>query len=146
MQTTDSGGSNDYDQAKTWWDLTKLFVHRDGRATCLTCGIGSDNSTGFTSAQEQRAHFKTDWHKYNLKQKLARKLPVDLEEFERLVEKEEVWPHWAWIQTKVGFLPDLQEPVTDACAVEAVTWCMVYKDVEKAVSLCLPLGVKHFWF
>lgn len=31
-------------------------------ATCITCGIGV-SGPGFASAQEQRAHFKTDWHR-----------------------------------------------------------------------------------
>jgi hypothetical protein len=31
-------------------------------ATCIACGIGI-SSQGFSSAAEQRQHFKTDWHR-----------------------------------------------------------------------------------
>lgn len=35
---------------------------RESGATCLTCGIGV-GCPGFSSPQEQRQHFKTDWHR-----------------------------------------------------------------------------------
>jgi hypothetical protein len=31
-------------------------------ATCIACGIGTSTS-GFDTAEQQRAHFKTDWHR-----------------------------------------------------------------------------------
>ena len=34
----------------------------EGGATCIACGIGV-TSPGFSSAEEQRDHFKTDWHR-----------------------------------------------------------------------------------
>ena len=49
-------------------------------ATCQLCG------TSFTDVQEQRLHVKTDWHSYNLKQKIRGAQPVSENEFEKLVD------------------------------------------------------------
>ena len=48
--------------------------------SCLLCG------TSFPSVQEQRQHVKSDWHGYNLKQKLRGVGPVTENEFEKLVD------------------------------------------------------------
>ena len=48
--------------------------------TCQLCGIT------FSSVQEQRLHVKTDWHKYNLKQKIKGAQSVSENEFEKLVD------------------------------------------------------------
>ena len=40
----------------------------------------------FTSASDLRSHFKSDWHRYNLRQKLKQRPPVTADEFERLIE------------------------------------------------------------
>jgi len=37
--------------------------------TCLTCNVHFENNDA------QRAHYKNDWHKYNLKRKIA-SLPI----------------------------------------------------------------------
>ncbi len=34
----------------------------EGAATCIACGVGV-SSPPFSSAAEQRQHFKTDWHR-----------------------------------------------------------------------------------
>ena len=47
--------------------------------SCVLCGAN------FLNVQEQRRHVKSDWHSYNLKQKLKRFAPVDENEFEKLV-------------------------------------------------------------
>ncbi|XP_022128060.2 zinc finger protein 622 [Pieris rapae] len=44
--------------------------------TCITCQVL------FNSADLQREHYKLDWHRYNLKRKVAGIPPVTLEEFE----------------------------------------------------------------
>jgi len=44
--------------------------------TCITCGVR------FLSAELHRAHFKSDWHRYNLKRKVAGLPVVSLEAFE----------------------------------------------------------------
>ena len=45
----------------------------------------------FESYAEQREHFKSDWHRYNVRRKLAGRLPLDEEEFERFLgENDEV--------------------------------------------------------
>lgn len=50
--------------------------------TCMTCGIKS-----FVNVEEQRTHFKSDWHRFNVKLKcLNQPYPVQLEKFNALVE------------------------------------------------------------
>ena len=39
----------------------------------------------FSSADLQRAHYKTDWHRYNLKRKVAELLPVTADDFKQRV-------------------------------------------------------------
>lgn len=48
--------------------------------SCLLCG------TSFTSVQEQRQHVKSDWHNYNLKQKIRGAKPATELDFEKLVD------------------------------------------------------------
>lgn len=47
--------------------------------TCITCRVA------FKDAEIQRLHYKTDWHRYNLKRKVAELSPVTAEEFQRRV-------------------------------------------------------------
>lgn len=47
--------------------------------TCITCRVA------FIDADLQRAHYKTDWHRYNLKRKVAELPSVTAEEFQRRV-------------------------------------------------------------
>mmetsp|Transcript_40627 Transcript_40627/g.115020 ORF Transcript_40627/g.115020 Transcript_40627/m.115020 type:complete len:658 (-) Transcript_40627:264-2237(-) len=53
-------------------------------ATCLACGVGTD-SPGFELPEEQREHFKSDWHRCNLKRKVGGKRPLSEPEFEQLL-------------------------------------------------------------
>jgi pre-60S factor REI1 len=43
--------------------------------TCVTCQVG------FKEHESQRDHYKTDWHRYNLKRKVADMPPVGYEDF-----------------------------------------------------------------
>ncbi|CAG9783079.1 unnamed protein product [Diatraea saccharalis] len=45
--------------------------------TCITCQVI------FKTPELQREHYKLDWHRYNLKRKVANIPPVSLEEFEK---------------------------------------------------------------
>lgn len=47
--------------------------------TCLACRVVFDD------AESQRAHYKSDWHRYNLKRKIAELPPVTNGEFNRIV-------------------------------------------------------------
>lgn len=47
--------------------------------TCISCRVA------FKEAEIQRLHYKTDWHRYNLKRKVAELPPVTSEEFQRRV-------------------------------------------------------------
>jgi len=47
--------------------------------TCITCRVL------FEDADIQREHYKTDWHRYNLKRKLVELQPVTEEEFQQKV-------------------------------------------------------------
>ncbi|KAF7705867.1 zinc finger protein 622 isoform X1 [Silurus meridionalis] len=47
--------------------------------TCISCRVQ------FVDADVQRAHYKTDWHRYNLKRKVASMPPVTAENFQERV-------------------------------------------------------------
>lgn len=47
--------------------------------TCLACQVV------FTTAESQRVHYGTDWHRYNLKRKVAELPPVTSEVFSQKV-------------------------------------------------------------
>ncbi|XP_015587175.1 zinc finger protein 622 [Cephus cinctus] len=47
--------------------------------TCITCRVA------FRDLEIQRQHYKSDWHRYNLKRKVAELPPVTSEEFQRRV-------------------------------------------------------------
>ncbi|KOC61220.1 Zinc finger protein 622 [Habropoda laboriosa] len=47
--------------------------------TCITCRVA------FRDLEIQRQHYKSDWHRYNLKRKVADLPPVPVEEFQRRV-------------------------------------------------------------
>ncbi|NP_001080550.1 zinc finger protein 622 L homeolog [Xenopus laevis] len=47
--------------------------------TCISCRVA------FADPDIQRAHYKTDWHRYNLKRKVADMLPVTAENFQERV-------------------------------------------------------------
>ena len=47
--------------------------------TCITCRVA------FADADLQRAHYKADWHRYNLKRKVADMPPVTADNFQARV-------------------------------------------------------------
>lgn len=49
------------------------------RFTCITCRVA------FRDAEIQRSHYKTDWHRYNLKRKVAELPPVSTDVFQEKV-------------------------------------------------------------
>ena len=49
------------------------------RYTCISCRVA------FADAEGQRSHYKTDWHRYNLKRRVAEMAPLSAEEFRRRV-------------------------------------------------------------
>lgn len=48
-------------------------------------GNAGTTYAAFDGPTEQRLHFKSDWHRFNVKLRSAGKAPVDETEFERLV-------------------------------------------------------------
>lgn len=48
--------------------------------TCIACRVIFDD------AEAQRTHYKSDWHRYNLKRKVAELPPVTNGEFNRIVQ------------------------------------------------------------
>jgi len=46
------------------------------KLTCIACRLE------FTSFENQRQHYHTDWHRYNLKRKVANLPPVTLQNFD----------------------------------------------------------------
>jgi Bacteroidetes VLRF1 release factor len=53
-------------------------------ATCITCGIQS-----FSSPDDQRRHFKTDWHRLNVKRRIAGLDPITEDHFSNIIENDE---------------------------------------------------------
>jgi pre-60S factor REI1 len=52
--------------------------------TCISCRVA------FESADEQRGHFATDWHRYNMKRRVASLPPVAAASFnEKVMERRE---------------------------------------------------------
>jgi len=47
--------------------------------TCITCRVS------FVDGDLQRGHYKTDWHRYNLKRKVADLPPVSADTFQQKV-------------------------------------------------------------
>lgn len=45
-------------------------------------------SSGFADQSEQRAHFKSDWHRFNVKRKLVNRSIVSEAEFEQIVTEQ----------------------------------------------------------
>ena len=56
----------------------------DGEHTAMGCSLCSVKS--FESIGDQRKHFSSDWHRYNIKRRVANKASADIQEWERLVE------------------------------------------------------------
>lgn len=56
--------------------------------TCGTCRIGV-NTSSFGSVEDQRSHFQSDWHRLNVRRRLASKPALSEEDFERLVQQQE---------------------------------------------------------
>ena len=54
-----------------------------GSLSCQSCP-----NTLFESVEEQRTHFKSDWHRYNAKARMEGKGVVDAEQWENMVEGE----------------------------------------------------------
>lgn len=59
--------------------------------TCHVCHVGIPGGDDpFLDVMEQREHFKTDWHRYNIHRSLKQQSPLAREAFETLIEKEDV--------------------------------------------------------
>lgn len=54
------------------------LLNVSSKMTCSVCSID------FESREEQVQHYKLDWHRYNLKQKLLGKLSISEETFNKL--------------------------------------------------------------
>ena len=64
-------------------DNTASAVEEESKDTSTSCALCSAT---FSSVQEQRGHVRSDWHGYNLKQKLKDNKPVTEVEFDKLVD------------------------------------------------------------
>lgn len=58
-------------------------VGEESGLTCSTCGAGAP--LAFASLEAQRAHFSADWHRFNLKRRLAGLAPVTEERFDDML-------------------------------------------------------------
>jgi pre-60S factor REI1 len=64
---------------------------RSRNFTCITCRVV------FVDAEMQRDHYKTDWHRYNLKRKVAELPPVSAENFQ-----DRILSHKAMMEAEEG--------------------------------------------
>lgn len=55
---------------------------------CNTCGVGYGGKAEFDSVAEARSHFKSDWHRHNIRRKLKERPSLKEEDFERIIEQE----------------------------------------------------------
>lgn len=62
----------------------KMSSPCQGALTCVTCQIV------FETAETHRTHYKTDWHRYNLKRKIINLPPVDRPTFESRILSQQV--------------------------------------------------------
>lgn len=60
---------------------------------CSLCGV-----IQFDSIAEQRAHFSSDWHRYNIKRSLSSKAPVKEQEWSTMVDGECIQHHQSHIR------------------------------------------------
>lgn len=66
---------------------------------CVACGV--DAGTGvFSSQAEQREHFKSDWHRVNVKRRHGGRPPLSEAQFEQLISHDEdvSRPSYCWLQ------------------------------------------------
>ena len=65
-------------------DLGQDDAAASGGTTCLACGISAFPG----GAEEQRRHFKTDWHRLNVKRRLAGQDPLTGDQFDALIDQD----------------------------------------------------------
>ncbi|XP_050428656.1 cytoplasmic 60S subunit biogenesis factor ZNF622 [Adelges cooleyi] len=61
-----------------------MSISYPGAHTCVTCQIV------FETGDTHRVHYKTDWHRYNLKRKIINLLPVDLPTFNSRILSQQI--------------------------------------------------------
>jgi len=86
-QQAETQGQNQEDQTET--DICKragtagvaetILITDSLRKSCNTCG-------GDFSPSEYRAHFRSDWHRYNMQLKLKGMAAIDEKEFQMFAE------------------------------------------------------------
>lgn len=56
---------------------------RDGEGTATSCGLCGTSSN---TVADQRAHVRSDFHRFNLKRRMLGQVSVSGDEFERMIE------------------------------------------------------------
>lgn len=80
--SSDIGGENGGEKADADAPEGTEAVRSDGSALrCSLCGIAR-----FESIEQQRAHFSSDWHRYNIKRSLSDKPAVKEQEWESMLD------------------------------------------------------------
>lgn len=65
-----------------------LIPEQEPRGLLCSICVGA----AFSDLAQQRAHYRSDWHRYNIKAKLSGKKTVPESEFSNLVEGESIHP------------------------------------------------------
>ena len=74
---------------------------------CVACGV--DAGTGvFSSQAEQREHFKSDWHRINVKRRHGGRPPLSEAQFEQLISRDEDVSRLSCCSLRLKCQPHLQ--------------------------------------
>lgn len=55
---------------------------------CVACGLSAE-AGAFASQAEQREHFRSDWHRINVKRRHGGRPPLTEQQFEQLISRDE---------------------------------------------------------
>jgi len=99
--------------------------------TCLTCAVA------FTTGDLQRDHYKTDWHRYNLKRKVAEMGPVTLESFEEKMKShaEQMKLLTGEVKEPTGYCPPCRKNFTTMKAYDNHVNSKKHKDTKAKFDL-----------
>lgn len=89
---------------------TAALGSRPNRYTCMGCRIK------FETMELQRAHYKTEWHLYNLKRRVCNLNPIDLESFEVIQASAPAKKETSKVETKINQTPDQTKDGTSSKA------------------------------
>jgi len=92
--------------------------------TCLACSVG------FEDLELGRLHYKTDWHRYNLKRKVANLIPITLEKFQERIALQDKQEKESESSQDPCFCKPCNKPFSNTKAFENHIQSKKHKEVE----------------